>query len=377
MKKNNSAILWEEHLSYFTPTTFKRLFHEFKLPLIHFENIPYVLENSLIGIGRNMKEKAIPPLKNEIAEEKKRVNDFTSNFEITKNSLQKCLSDYQNKKKKIALLGAGHLSCGFINFLDIASSIECLIDDHPNKKGLWMPGSKLPIFNSKSLKEKNINLCLLSINPRNENKTLEKYKDIIGNHCECFSIFPESKNSLPALKTGVDLEKVSQEVFIAKGQVIKISKNEINFIKRQALRSERKRARICMHQDANNPIHEMIIAASREGYIRPHRHIGKSESFHMIDGEMNVLIFDENGMLKEIIEMGDSLSNKKFYYRLSMDAYHTVVIKSECAIFHETTDGPFDKEKTFFAPWSPKESNKRGVKKFMNDYHPLKGKMEK
>ena len=55
------------------------------------------------------------------------------------------------------------------------------------------------------------------------------------------------------------------------------------------------RARICTHTSDKSPVQEMVIAFTRETYVHPHRHIEKSESFHVIEGELAVVFFDDSG----------------------------------------------------------------------------------
>lgn len=359
-------VIWEEHLIYFTPTTFKQLFQYFDLKLEHFENYPYSLENSLIGIGKkaeNIKNYFMSEAK--LREEKKLLENFAKNFEDTKSSFKKHLAKLLEKNEKITLLGAGHLACAFLNYYELKDYFECIIDDDPNKIGLLMPGSKLEILSSKILLEKNIKLCLLSVNPANENKVLIKNQEFINSGGKFYSIFSGSDNSflLTSSKDAIpqNLKKVSDEVFISNDKIVKMDQSFLDFIKKQSQRNSKKRARICFHQDINDPIHEMIISAFREGYIRPHKHLNKSESFHLIEGEMDVIIFDEIGNIKEIIKMS---KDNNFYYRSPKNTFHTIIIKSKHAIFHETTNGPFDKEETVFAPWSPKEEDKEEIINF-------------
>ena len=266
------------------------------------------------------------------------------------------------------------MECEFINYFDLSKYIECVIDDNPNKIGLYMPGSKLYIYNSKALLEKNIGTCLLSLNPRNENKVIEKNSKFIKKGGRFYSIFSESTNALPLRGSHSPMEKVSNEVFIAKDKVVKINRDDTNFIRKQALDSLKNRSRICFHKDNKERIHEMILTLTKECYIRPHKHVDKSESFHMVEGEMDVLIFDDKGNIKQIIEMGDYSSNKNFYYRLSESVFHTVLIRSDYAIFHEVTNGPFDRKETRFAAWSPEEDDVSGISTFMNKINEFKSK---
>ena len=73
--------------------------------------------------------------------------------------------------------------------------IDCVIDDNKNKNGLFMPKSTLPIVGSDVLFDKNYKLCLLSLNPINEDKIVNKLRGEIGFSGKIFSIFPHSKYS--------------------------------------------------------------------------------------------------------------------------------------------------------------------------------------
>jgi hypothetical protein len=53
--------------------------------------------------------------------------------------------------------------------------------------------------------------------------------------------------------------------------------------------------------------------------------------------------------------MGPYHTGKAFFYRLMEPAYHTVIVNTPHALFHETTNGPFDPADTEFAAWAPTE----------------------
>ena len=42
------------------------------------------------------------------------------------------------------------------------------------------------------------------------------------------------------------------------------------------------------------------------------------------------------------------------------------MIRSERVIFHETTNGPFRREDTIFAPWAPEESDEAAGARFLS-----------
>tara|TARA_B100001769_G_C21870493_1_gene471082 strand:- start:381 stop:752 length:372 start_codon:yes stop_codon:yes gene_type:complete len=121
-----------------------------------------------------------------------------------------------------------------------------------------------------------------------------------------------------------------------------------------------------MHKNEKDKLHEMIILLAKDTYIRPHKHINKVESLHVIEGSADVIFFDDKGNVKEKKSLGKKNKSMNIYYRLSNSIFHTFVIKSKFFIFHETTEGPFLKSKTIFADWSPLESEKLKAKKFIN-----------
>jgi cupin fold WbuC family metalloprotein len=153
----------------------------------------------------------------------------------------------------------------------------------------------------------------------------------------------------------MNLRKVSDEVFIALDSIVKFGADEIELVKKHARQSARRRSRICAHKSNDDPLHEMLIAISAGSYIHPHRHVSKSESFHIIEGEVDVVVFDEAGKIVDVIELGAVGSGRRFYYRLSDSAFHTLLIGTDLLVMHEVTNGPFAKDQTILAPFAPTE----------------------
>jgi len=69
----------------------------------------------------------------------------------------------------------------------------------------------------------------------------------------------------------------------------------------------------------------MLIVHAKGAYVPPHKHTAKSESFHIIKGKLNVVIFNNDGSILKVIIMGDFDSDKTFFYRLPQDRFHTVI----------------------------------------------------
>jgi cupin fold WbuC family metalloprotein len=153
----------------------------------------------------------------------------------------------------------------------------------------------------------------------------------------------------------MNFEKFNEEVFYSKDVITSVNQESIDFLKSKAMKNSRKRARLCTHPGVNDLLHEMLIVHFKGLYVQPHKHIGKSESFHIIEGELSVVIFDESGKILQVIHMGEPASGRMFYYRLSESYFHSVVPLSEIVVFHEITNGPFKREDMVLAPWAPVE----------------------
>lgn len=157
----------------------------------------------------------------------------------------------------------------------------------------------------------------------------------------------------------------SAEVRYATDTVVLVDGRDVAALKAEALRNPRQRIRLCAHENVDSALHEMIIVHSRDTYVRPHKHFGKSESFHVIEGEVDVVLFDDDGGVTEVIQMGDARSGRPFFYRIATPIFHTLLIRSEVLVFHETTGGPFRRADTSFAPWAPADGDAVAVGGFI------------
>ena len=153
----------------------------------------------------------------------------------------------------------------------------------------------------------------------------------------------------------MSIRATSDEVFLATGGIVQVRAEDVALVKQKGTTNARKRARLCAHPGPDDRLHEMLIVLDRGTYIRPHRHGSKAESFHIIEGELDVVIFHDDGAIREVVRMGPYSSGKAFYYRIMEPCYHSVLIHTPYALFHETTNGPFNRTDTEFAPWSPAE----------------------
>lgn len=190
------STLWEEHAVYFTPPTFRRAFGELGFRLEHDRIFPYPLENSLVGLAR---PGAPAPARaaDDVAAELARGERYAGAFPERCRAVAAALDRRRAAEGRPALFGAGHLAAKFVNLMGLRDRIAMVVDDHPRKRGLYMPGSRLPILGSAALLEQRVRLCLSSLNPESEAKVIRQQEEFLRRGGVFASIFPASPRALP------------------------------------------------------------------------------------------------------------------------------------------------------------------------------------
>ena len=155
-------------------------------------------------------------------------------------------------------------------------------------------------------------------------------------------------------------KKENTQVYYATDEIVKINKKDIEQLKQKMKRDNVARARMCAHKKTNDGVHEMFIILKKENYVRPHRHLNRSESFYLIEGRADIIIFNQDGSISETFKLGESNTGEYIFCRMSPTVYHTVIPDSEYLVLLETTSGPLVKNTTEYAVWSPDEGSEEG-----------------
>jgi hypothetical protein len=190
------STLWEEHILYFTPVTFRQSFGQCGFSLTSFDCFPYTLENCLMGIGTAEPEIQGKPPQDVLEGETRRAQDFSRSLGGKAERYRRFLADHARTRGPVAIFGAGHLACTFINLLGLKEYLELIADDHPRKRGLFMPGSRLPILNSSALAERGIKLALMTVAVESEEKVIQNNRAFAQAGGAFASIFPASRHAL-------------------------------------------------------------------------------------------------------------------------------------------------------------------------------------
>ncbi len=154
----------------------------------------------------------------------------------------------------------------------------------------------------------------------------------------------------------ISYRKESDEVLYPGSDPL-LSRMDIDELKRLAVLNPRQRIRFCAHTTLSDSLHEMFIVHTKSCYVRPHRHLGKAESISVLEGEVDLVLFNADGSVIKVVDMGPPASGKPFYHRLSTPVYHMLLIRTEFLVFHEITEGPFMRAQTEFPDWAPEENS--------------------
>lgn len=111
---------------------------------------------------------------------------------------------------------------------------------------------------------------------------------------------------------------------------------------------------------ADNP-HRFLNVMLRGTYVQPHRHSNppKSESFLVLEGAADVILFDDRGSITARYRLGsDSPEGRLWGIDIAPGVWHTVLPRSSRVVCFEVKPGPWepatDKE---FAEWAPPEND--------------------
>jgi hypothetical protein len=196
-ERHEFTTLWEEHIVYFTPETYRRTLANCGFALVDFVVYPYPFENSLVAIARPDERAVRAAASPAPAAERARFHKFAQALPEYGEKIRRYLEDYRRRHGKIALFGAGHLAATYVNIFRLTPLVEFVVDDNPNKQGMFMPGSALPIRGSAALVEENIKLCLLGLSPQSEDKVVAKQGRFVERGGTFASIFATSARALP------------------------------------------------------------------------------------------------------------------------------------------------------------------------------------
>jgi cupin fold WbuC family metalloprotein len=136
----------------------------------------------------------------------------------------------------------------------------------------------------------------------------------------------------------------------------RITEDLLNELDRKAQASPRLRTNHNLHEGNEAAIQRLAVKLRRGTYIRPHRHPARWELGLVIQGRMDLVLFDDQGRLMERITMTPMRGT--LGVELPVAQWHSYVCVSDAATFFEVKEGPYDpKTSSEFAAWAPPEGD--------------------
>ena len=159
--------------------------------------------------------------------------------------------------------------------------------------------------------------------------------------------------------------------YFCRNQPVKVDNQLIRELTTMSNKIAPKNLRLCLHSSPDALFHDMIIFERHDKYYRPHKHLTKGETFHILEGDMGVFSFDDLGNILDACVLN---AKDNIIYKVAVDTYHAVMPLSPLVIYHESKPGPFAGEgESVFPTWAPDgndidetEEYIRRLKKYMS-----------
>jgi len=188
LERGIPELLWEEHASYFTAPTLQRLLLTSGAEIVHFSEHHYPFESSLVAVVRATRSSPAELPGDDALLAQTFGQQVAGKVDVTSRGLRK----RKDAGRRTVLFGAGHLSCAFLSLSSASECVECVLDDTPQKQGLFLAGTQLPIIATADLSSVEPGLCLMAVHPSAEEKVHHRLAPLREAGWETASIFPDS-----------------------------------------------------------------------------------------------------------------------------------------------------------------------------------------
>ncbi len=172
-KATNPAIIWEEHLNYFS-----RSFLENNIPQFGFEILEkrsYVFGGGAIAyvLRKNSTKKVVPLTpKSQQSEE---LDNFVNQIESVRSRISSLVINAKQNGWSLLVYGAGPRTSTFINFSGIAHEVDFLIDDRAELSGFFLPNIPVPVMEFQRIETQQKKLLVfLGVGAENDHKIKTK-----------------------------------------------------------------------------------------------------------------------------------------------------------------------------------------------------------
>ena len=144
--------------------------------------------------------------------------------------------------------------------------------------------------------------------------------------------------------------------------MIKVYTNtRLDQLKEDAASAKRRRSHLNVHAELDASVQRLFIATQPDTYMRPHRHpeAHKWEFFIVLQGKIDLLVFDDQGALLQRTAMSGEQTRA---VEVPPGTWHAYLCMEPGTLAFEIKEGEYlPTREQDFAYWSPEESSARAA----------------
>lgn len=195
--RQDYTMIWEEHVLYLTPQTVSQLLGSANCREISTELYPLPYENVIVLCAqKSMGAAGLSPIVPTAVEENRRFAQRYADAFGGWTAKYRALFERLADGRRLAAYGAGHLTSGFLNYHGLADYFAFVVDDTPQKQGLFLPKSGLPIVPRSRLDARKIGACLFGLSPALEERIIQNNAAFVAGGGEFYSLLVDSPRSI-------------------------------------------------------------------------------------------------------------------------------------------------------------------------------------
>jgi hypothetical protein len=200
LNRQDYSMIWEEHALYLTPDSAPQLAAAAGCAIVAMEVHPFAFEDVIVLYARkNDRATLAPPDQNAVARNRDLARRYAVAFGDWTACYRALFAELTRDGRRLAAYGAGHLSCAFLNFHGVADYFAYVVDDMPQKQGLFLPKCALPIVPRAQLNANEVSACFFGLAPELEEKIIGNNRDYSAAGGKFYSMFVDSARSIRTL----------------------------------------------------------------------------------------------------------------------------------------------------------------------------------
>jgi cupin fold WbuC family metalloprotein len=165
---------------------------------------------------------------------------------------------------------------------------------------------------------------------------------------------------MSAIVDGFEAE--SAAVFRSVNDPVVVARHHVDELIAAARLAPAKRARLILHTNVEDRLHEMVIALPSHSCLHPHINDKSDKSFLALSGQFALMRFSDDGSQVDAVILSAGSWPGGHMVRLRAPAWHTIIPLAGDTVFLETIVGPFAGNR--FAGWFPGEDDVLGREAF-------------